>query len=90
MSESAGNPEGSNGDVPDPPDTGNPQNDVHQWFMDIIRPEIERLERIQAHCERMKERFESSDEKGAALKAARWDSCRSYVHIKILSLKEKD
>ncbi len=76
--------------VPEPPDTGNPQNDVHKWFMDVIAPEIARLEKVKAHCVKMKEQLEASDEKGAALRAAKWDSCRSYVTIKILALQEAD
>ena len=76
--------------IPDPPDTGNPQNDVHKWFMGIIAPEIAHLEKIKAHCVEMKEQLENSNEKGAALKAAKWDSCRSYVTIKILALQQTD
>jgi len=80
-------------EVPEPPNTGNPQNDTHKWFMEVIAPEIKRLEAIKEHCTKMKEKFDelsAQGEKGAALKAARWESCRSYLTVKILALTEKD
>ena len=77
-------------DIPEPPDTGNPQNDVHRWFIAIIQPEIDRLEKIKEECIAKKKFYEESDEKGAAFKAARWDTCRSYLAMKIIALKEKD
>ena len=77
-------------DIPEPESTDKPQNDVHKWFLAIIKPEIERLEKVKAHCVKMKETYDASDEKGAALKAARWEACRSYIDIKIIMLREKD
>lgn len=76
--------------LPEPPETGNPQMDAHKWFMAIIQPEIDRLEKIKEQCIEKKKFYDESDEKGAALKAARWDTCRSYLTMKILALKEKD
>ena len=77
-------------DIPEPPDTGNPQSDAHKWFIAIIQPEIDRLERIMEECIAKKKFYEASDEKGAAFQAARWDTCRSYLAMKIIALKDKD
>ena len=77
-------------DIPEPPDTGNPQADAHKWFITIIQPEIDRLEKIMEECIAKKKFYEASNEKGAAFQAARWDTCRSYLALKIIALKDKD
>lgn len=77
-------------DIPEPPNTGNPQSDAHKWFLALVQPEIDRLEKVMEQCIERKKFFEQSDKPGAALKAARWDTCRSYLAMKILMLKNKD
>ena len=75
-------------EVPEPPNTGHPHEDTHKWFLNIFEPEIARLRAIERKCQKLHEHYSESDEEGAAAQAAKWDFCRSYMALKIVSLQD--